>query len=178
MTRKKSNTKQKEIVKYDLQSSDLKELIASETVGPTLFAEPQNLLASVSYAWNNDARSLALVNLIREGMDYRTFETLAGQIPLKDKDWAVILDTTLRTLLRYKKDNKTFAPKQTEKIIEIQQLMHYGIEVFGDRDSFHAWLTLGNIGLGGMPPKDLLDTSVGLGLVKDSLGRMEHGILA
>ncbi len=178
MTKKKSDTKQKVQGKYNLRGSGLRELIANETAGYALYAEPQNLLAAISYDWNDDARGLALVNLIREGMDYNTFERVAAQIPLKDKDWATILDTTLRTLLRYKKDNKTFAPKQTEKIIEIQQLMHYGEEVFGYRDSFHAWLALDNVGLGGMPPKDLLDTSVGLGLVKDSLGRIEHGILA
>lgn len=178
MTKKKSDAKQKEEVNYDLQSNSLQELLARETAGHSIYAEPRNLLAGVSYDWNDDARGLALVNLIREGMDYHTFETVAGHIPLKDKDWAVILDTTLRTLLRYKKDNKTFAPKQTEKIIEIQQLMHYGEEVFGDRDSFHAWLAMENVGLGGIPPKDLLDTSVGLGMVKDSLGRIEYGILA
>ena len=56
--------------------------------------------------------------------------------------------------------------------------MQYGEEVFGDRENFHDWLMNENIAVGGMVPADLLDTSVGLGMVKDELGRMEHGILA
>ncbi|MEA1786378.1 DNA recombination protein RmuC [Arenibacter sp. GZD96] len=164
---------------YNLERSDLQELIAAEPIGTSVYAaEPERILASVSYDWNDDARSLALVRLIREGMDYHTFETVAAQTPLKDKDWALVLDTTLRTLVRYKKDNKTFAPKQTEKIVEIQQLMHYGEEVFGAMDSFHSWLMMDNVAMGGVSPKELLDTSVGLGIVKDALGRIEHGILA
>tara|TARA_R110002049_G_scaffold78986_1_gene201553 strand:+ start:4646 stop:5251 length:606 start_codon:yes stop_codon:yes gene_type:complete len=140
--------------------------------------KPKQMLAQVSYDWNDDVRGLELVTLIRDGIDYKTFEIVAARTPLKDKDWAQVLDTTLRTLIRYKKDNKTFAPKQTEKIIEIQQLMQYGEEVFGDIASFHAWLRMHNVALGGISPKELLDTSVGLGIVKDSLGRIEHGILA
>ncbi|MGB5402653.1 MAG: antitoxin Xre/MbcA/ParS toxin-binding domain-containing protein [Robiginitalea sp.] len=140
--------------------------------------KPIKLLESVSYDWNDDSRGFALVTVIRDGIDYKTFERVAENTPLKDKDWAVILDTTLRTLLRYKKDNKTFAPKQTEKIIEIQQLMQYGEEVFGNKENFHNWLMSENIAVGGIIPGDLLDTSVGLGIVKDELGRIEHGILA
>ena len=68
--------------------------------------------------------------------------------------------------------------KQTEKIIEIQQLMQYGESVFGDMDSFHSWLAMHNVAMGGVCPKQLLDTSVGLAIVKDALGRIEHGILA
>ncbi|WP_430909539.1 type II RES/Xre toxin-antitoxin system antitoxin [Maribacter sp. 2-571] len=141
-------------------------------------SKPSELLAAVSYDWNDDARGLLLVAVIRGGIDYKTFESIALKTPLKEKDWAIVLDTTPRTLMRYKKDNKTFAPKQTEKIIEIQQLMHYGQTVFGATASFHSWLTHENVGMGGVCPITLLDTSVGLGMVKDALGRIEHGILA
>ena len=144
----------------------------------TFEGKPKKILEAVSYDWNDDSRGFELVTVIRDGIDYKTFESVAVKTPLKDKDWAIILDTTLRTLVRYKKDNKTFAPKQTEKIVEIQQLMQYGEEVFGDMDSFHSWLMLDNVAMGGVCPKDLLDTSVGLGIVKDALGRIEHGILA
>ncbi|WP_430966784.1 type II RES/Xre toxin-antitoxin system antitoxin [Spongiimicrobium sp. 2-473A-2-J] len=152
--------------------------IGKNVVKITFEGKPKKILEAVSYDWNDDSRGFELVTVIRDGIDYEAFESVAVKTPLKDKDWAVILDTTLRTLVRYKKDNKTFAPKQTEKIIEIQQLMQYGEEVFGDRENFHDWLMSENISIGGMVPGDLLDTSVGLGIVKDELGRIEHGILA
>ncbi len=140
--------------------------------------ETLELVGSASFNWNDDSRGYALVTVIRNGITYNTFKELAKVTPLLDSDWAEVLDTTTRTLDRYKKDNKRFSSKQTETIVEIKQLMQFGEEVFGDLNNFHAWLMTENIALGGIVPKDLLDTSVGLGMVKDSLGRIEHGILA
>jgi putative toxin-antitoxin system antitoxin component (TIGR02293 family) len=57
-------------------------------------------------------------------------------------------------------------------------LYEYGIEVFGDRDNFNIWLNSRSIALGGRSPKELLDTKFGIDLVKDELGRIEHGVLA
>lgn len=138
----------------------------------------QKNLSSVSFDWNDDSRGFDLVSVIREGIDYKLFRKVAENLPFNDKDWALVLDTTKRTLERYKKDNKTFAPKQTETIIEIKQLMQFGEEVFGDPNNFYTWLLMENVALGGAVPKDLLDTSVGLGIVRDELGRIDHGIFA
>ncbi len=57
-------------------------------------------------------------------------------------------------------------------------LYQYGVEVFGDKENFDTWLKSKSISLGGRTPKDLLDTKFGIGMVKDELGRIEHGILA
>ena len=87
-----------------------------ENITPNTFDEkPKKVLETVSYDWNDDSRGFQLVKVIRGGIDYKAFESVAANTPLKDKDWAVILDTTLRTLIRYKKDNKTFAPKTNRK---------------------------------------------------------------
>jgi hypothetical protein len=146
MSKKKYGTGQTKPIAYDLKDIGLQELMAHEAMGHASYAAPQKLMAGLSYDWNDDARSLALVNLIRVGMDYKTFEKVTAHIPLKDKEWATILDTTLRTLLRYKKDNKTFAPTQTEKIIAIQQLVHFGETVLVMRIPFMfglPWKMLG-----------------------------------
>jgi len=136
------------------------------------------LISTVSFDWNDDARVLDLVSVIRSGIDYNTFRLVTAEFPFNDNDWAVILNTTTRTLDRYKKDNKAFASKQSETIIEIKQLMLYGQEVFGNTPNFHSWLMMENVALGGVVPKDLLDTSVGVSMIKDFLGRIEHGVLA
>jgi uncharacterized protein (DUF2384 family) len=50
--------------------------------------------------------------------------------------------------------------------------------VFGDKERFNVWLNATNIALGNVKPKDLLDNTFGISLLKDELGRIEHGILA
>ncbi|PLW96765.1 MAG: hypothetical protein C0591_08105, partial [Marinilabiliales bacterium] len=82
------------------------------------------------------------------------------------------------SLQRYKKDKGSFNPVTSEKIIEIAMLNKYGIKVFGDQQKFNTWLSSKNLALGGVSPKDLLDSSFGIQLLKDELTRIEHGILA
>lgn len=132
----------------------------------------------ISYDWNDDSRAYNILETIRSGIDYKTFDIIAKKSPLDFNDWSNVLDTTTRTLERYKKDNKKLSSSQTEKIIEIQQLMNYGNEVFGSGTNFKKWLLTENIALGGKIPKDLFDTTIGINMVRDALGRIEHGIFA
>ena len=74
--------------------------------------------------------------------------------------------------------NKTFDPIYSEKIIMIELLYKKGIEVFGDENKFYAWMDYKSIPLGGVKPKELLDTVFGINMIRDELGRIEHGILA
>src|ERR1019366_3883290 len=93
-------------------------------------------------------------------------------------DWAKYLATSTKTLDRYEKLRKTFEAFQAERILEIGALFKKGEEVFGKHDGFVRWLNSESIALGWVVPKDLLDTSAGLGLVMDELGRIEYGVYA
>ena len=153
-------------------------VIIKKSNGHYSYKEIEKNLSLVSFDWNDDSRGFDLVSVIREGIDYKLFRKVAEYLPFSDNDWALFLDTTKRTLERYKKDNKKFSPKQSETIIEIKQLMKFGEEVFGDPNNFHTWLLMESVALGGAVPKELLDTSVGLGIVRDELGRIDYGIFA
>ena len=50
--------------------------------------------------------------------------------------------------------------------------------MFEDKANFDSWLDTKSIGLGGIKPKDLFDTTFGINLVCDELTRIEHGVLA
>jgi putative toxin-antitoxin system antitoxin component (TIGR02293 family) len=94
------------------------------------------------------------------------------------KEWSGILDLSERTLQRYKKDKRAFDTLQSEKIVQVTLLIRYGREVFGDEKKFNLWLNAENLSLGNVRPKELLDSSFGIDLLKDELTRIEHGILA
>jgi putative toxin-antitoxin system antitoxin component (TIGR02293 family) len=57
-------------------------------------------------------------------------------------------------------------------------LYKFGVDVFGDKNKLNTWLNIENVSLGGAKPKELLDTSFGIGLIKDELNRIEQGVLA
>ena len=132
----------------------------------------------ISYATLDNKNAYSLINAIKEGIRFSFFEKLAKNIPFTLREWASYLHLSERSLQRFKREKGTFNTVSSEKIIEITMLNKYGIEVFGDQDKFNVWLLTKNVALGGITPKDLLDSSFGIQLLKDELTRIEHGILA
>jgi putative toxin-antitoxin system antitoxin component (TIGR02293 family) len=125
-----------------------------------------------------DDDEINLANMVREGLSYNYFTTLSERIQIELQEWADYLHISERTIQRYKKEGKAFDPIQSEKILLIELLYKKGIDVFGVEENFHTWMDTKSIALGGVKPKDLLDTSFGITMVYDELGRIEHGIFA
>lgn len=138
-----------------------------------MLSEPQ-----IAYNTVDDKNILLLINTVKKGVDYTMFLNLAEKSPFNISEWCDYLHLSERTLHRYKKDNKTFDPLYSEKIIELTMLYKYGIEIFGSKESFNSWLNAQNISMGGVAPKVLLDTSFGINMIKDELTSIEHGVLA
>ena len=118
------------------------------------------------------------VNTSRKGLSYEAFIKIAQQTPFSIDDWSSLLHLSERTMQRYKKENKPFDPIHTEKILEIALLYDKGTDTFGDATNFNLWLETPNIGLGGVKPKSLLDSTFGITMLRNSLVRIENGIPA
>jgi putative toxin-antitoxin system antitoxin component (TIGR02293 family) len=132
----------------------------------------------LSYSTVDDKNVLGIIDIVRHGISYKEFDKIVGDTPFSLTEWANYLQVSERTIQRNQKENKAFQPIQSERIVEVSMLYKYGVEVFGNKDNFDTWLNTKSIALGGRIPKDLLDTKFGISLVKDELGRIEHGILA
>lgn len=122
--------------------------------------------------------TVALIRLTRKGIEYSLFHSIVLTTPYNIKEWGTFLHLTERTLQRYKKENKTFDQPYSEKILAIVQLQNRGKEVFGQEDHFNQWLDSNIVSLGGIKPKELLDTTMGISLINQELVRIEHGVLA
>jgi putative toxin-antitoxin system antitoxin component (TIGR02293 family) len=125
----------------------------------------------------DDGNARSLIKLARQGIGFQVFSMLVSRSPFSLSEWSTFLHLSDRTMQRYKKEKRSFDPPQSEKIIEIAILFNKGREVFGDETKFNRWLETENIALGKIAPKDLLDSTFGISLLNDELGRIEHGIL-
>jgi putative toxin-antitoxin system antitoxin component (TIGR02293 family) len=138
----------------------------------------ENNEGNISYSWNDDKRSYLLIKLVREGISYSDFNKVSNRTPFTSKEWATYLNVSVRTMERHREENRVFRKEQSERILSIYQLLNYGQSVFGNSENFFEWMGSESIALGGVKPKELLDTSIGIHMVKDELGRIEHGVLA
>lgn len=132
----------------------------------------------VSYNSIDNNNVVWLMELVRKGVNYNKFIQFANSGPFNLVEWSGFLHLSERTMLRYKQEEKTFDSLQSEKIIEIAILQKKGTEVFGSTEKFNLWLHTENLALGKNIPKDLLDNTFGINLLKDELTRIEYGILA
>lgn len=134
--------------------------------------------AGNSFRIMDDKRVLDLIEVSRNGMGYEKFKLISGNMPFSKTDWSRFFDITERTLLRIEKEKRALSKNQSERVIELAELIDYGVVVFGDKTNFEHWMDRNSLALGGIKPKDLLDTSHGIKMVHQELGKIEHGILA
>lgn len=52
------------------------------------------------------------------------------------------------------------------------------VEVFGGEEKALRWMEYPSVALGNIAPLELLNTSAGVQMLLDELGRIEHGIFA
>jgi putative toxin-antitoxin system antitoxin component (TIGR02293 family) len=132
----------------------------------------------ISYETVNEKDVFYLIKAARNGIGYLRFATLAKSFPFSVSDWSAFLHVSERTLQRYQKEEKTFDPVSSERIIEITLLYKQAVKVFGSRKKLDIWIDEPNLALGGNKPKDLLDSTLGVQLIRDELQRIEYGILS
>ena len=132
----------------------------------------------ISYNSIDDKEVIMIINTVRNGIAFAIFYRFARNTPFSLGEWSLFLNMSERTMQRHKREKKTFDPIYSEKILQITLLYNLGIEVFGNKEKFNTWLETQNVALGGVRPKTLLDNSFGIGLLKDELTRIEHGVLA
>lgn len=117
------------------------------------------------------------IDCIREGVPKKALDNLAATIGVSTLEIAGIMRTSDRTLRRYTPKQKLNA-EQSERVIELAKIYSRGEEVFGSLDAFKEWMNSTVMALGNKKPKEFLDTSMGIEMLMDELGRIEHGIFA
>lgn len=116
------------------------------------------------------------ISALREGIPYYAFERFAASSFISMADWAELLEISERSLQRYKKENKSFDRMRSERIMEIEAVLRKGVEVFGDVEKFTIWMNSKIIALGGIKPRELLDSSYGIMILDEELTRIDYGM--
>ena len=102
------------------------------------------------------------------------FKKVLDFTSLTIKEIATLLPVSERQLARYK-DQHLLRKDISSHLILLVELCARGFEVLGE-EQFKKWLRLDNRALGGLQPIEILDTPIGINMVGDILGRIEHGV--
>ena len=119
-------------------------------------------------------RRTDLIALVRDGIQAKYLDSIQGFTSLDDKELSDILPISKRQLMRYTPTHK-LNKEITSHLILLIELFQKGYRVFG-RDKFEQWVRKENKVLNGNTPIALMDTAVGIEMIADILGRIEHGV--
>jgi len=117
------------------------------------------------------------ISVIRKGVSKKGMDKLMEITAITLREMAVIIQVSDRTLRRYKSQT-LLNREQSERVVELARLYSRGEQVFGNLESFKEWMNSTVMALGNKKPKEFLDTSLGINILMDELGKIEHGIFA
>lgn len=155
----------------------LSDKASSFGVGVNYFSTELKKTGKITFTQFLSDKMMVIV-VIQHGIPYSLFNVIQEATPFSEKDWATFLDMSTKSLQRYKKDEVTFKPIHSEKIIEMAEVTKLGLEVFGNKEKFNLWLHTPSFALGNIKPFDLIGDSYGKELVVSELTRINYGIFA
>ena len=126
----------------------------------------------------NTSNSLTIVTNAARGVNVNAFFDFITLSGYNKEEAANLFNVSLKTFMRYKKENKNLAPLYGEMVLKLIALYKLGIDVFGNVPSFNNWLKKENFGLGNIIPKNLMNISGGIDLITEELENIKYGNLA
>lgn len=117
---------------------------------------------------------LQLVDVVQRGLRRRALDHLARRSHLPLPVLAAAVDLSVRTLQRYTPEQRLKADA-TDRLVQLATLYAEGFDLFGE-EKFRHWMESAIPALGGRRPVEFITTVVGIRLLRDILGRIEHGV--
>jgi putative toxin-antitoxin system antitoxin component (TIGR02293 family) len=121
------------------------------------------------------AGAFDLISLSRTGIKKSTLKSLADYLGITMETMSGLLHSSYRNIQR-KDEEELLDTLKTEKILELAAFTQRGIEVIGSKESFIEWLHSPLLSLGNKTPLHFLDTSFGIQMLINILGRLEQGV--
>jgi len=165
-----------------LESKDDSILIASDSMAYYQSYSFNPVVLTFSKEKSNSGQlvpkgSSSLISLIKKGITRKSLDDLILATGLSLSEMANYMHVSERTLRNYA-STVHLAPDPSERAIEIALLYEKGKETFGTLESFKKYMSSEVLGLGSKKPKEFLDTSVGINLLMEELGKIQYGIFA
>ncbi len=139
------------------------------------FDRIMGVLGGISHVGQVVNSDIDLIALTRKGLPKSAAYSLGEVLGIPMERLSELLHISHRTLQR-KNDDDLLNVSITGQLFEIAEVVSKGIEVFDTLENFRAWLHSTPYILNGQKPLDFLDTRFGIQYIKNTLGRIAHGI--
>lgn len=112
---------------------------------------------------------------IKEGLSATLIHALRVTFDLQERSLEALLNASVSTLERRKRENRNLDPVASERLDRIATVCHLAEEVFESREAAARWMSRPNKALGGATPIMLCETEIGAKQVRRVLQALEWG---
>jgi putative toxin-antitoxin system antitoxin component (TIGR02293 family) len=117
-----------------------------------------------------------VVDAVKRGLTYRTFERFVENSSLSPAAAAALVNIPVRTLSRRKREGR-LQPDESDRLLRASRVVGRAIELFeGDRAEAKQWLARPQRALGGATPFEMARTEVGALAVERLIDQLEQGV--
>jgi len=135
------------------------------------------ILGGPELVYGRNARGGELHAAVREGLPYRSFETVAEVLDLRSGELADLIGVAPRTLAR-RKQLKTLSAVESDRLVGVARIAALAEETLGSKENVRGWLRHANRALGGVSPLACLDTEPGRRQVEETLYQIRYGMIS
>ena len=112
---------------------------------------------------------------IRAGLPVAAVESVVREGTLRPSELYDLV-VPRRTLAHRKRQGRPLTADQSDRLTRVVRVAARAEEAIGDVEKARRWLRKPNRGLRGRTPLELLENDVGVRIVEQVLGRIEHGL--
>lgn len=115
---------------------------------------------------------------IKVGLSATLIQALRVTFDLHERNLETLLNASVSTLERRKREKKNLDPVASERLDRIASICHLAEDVFESREAAASWMSKPNKALGGATPIMLCETEIGAKQVRRVLLALEWGGVA
>ncbi|WP_162628805.1 type II RES/Xre toxin-antitoxin system antitoxin [Marinobacter bohaiensis] len=121
---------------------------------------------------------VASIARVRKGVGVATLERLKAKLAISDRELARLLRVSERTLDRRRQERK-LDTDLSDHTVALLDIFSATLKLFeGNEAAARRWLKSPERALGNKMPMELIELEAGRNVVKDLIGRLEHGIFS
>lgn len=116
------------------------------------------------------------ISLIEDGLYVQDLHQVMHALALTVDEMASILHVNPRTIMRLDHPTKALRPDMAERVACLQRLVKFGRSILGSNNHLAGYIKARSMALDGKRPLDYLGTILGMELIFEELGRIDHGV--
>ncbi len=120
----------------------------------------------------------ARTDAVHQGFKTEVYTKIVERANLSQSEFHRVTHIPVSTIKRRLKNEERFSTQESDAMYRLAMLIKLATELFDDEQRALEWLRESVYGLGGKRPLDMVATSVDFEIVKDLIGRLEHGVFS